>query len=166
MKNKKTIFKYKTSIRKLNKNESIYRQRLKLLIENEVNEVIISILPIFASYDNKIRPLIFDKNILNKIETNHGKIIPENLIINANDWDYVIKNVDGNRDKINLIKMINNKHYLTIGVNRFNGFFIVTHYESRPKKINTIKNLLINKGDSLNRIGGSADISSFATSSS
>lgn len=163
MKHKKTIFKYNKNIRKLNKNESIYMQRLKLLIDDELDEIIISILPIFASYDYKIRPLIFNKNILHKIEVNHGKIIPENLIINANDWDYIIKNVDGNRDKINLIKMINDRHYITIGANRFNGFFVVTHYESRPKKINTIKNLLINKGDSLNRIGGAANISSFAT---
>jgi hypothetical protein len=162
MKNKKTIFKSEV-IRTLNTQEKYYNDKLILLLGAFVEETIITILPSFVSYDNKNRPLIINKDIIKKIENNHGKIISENVIITANDFDFIIKNVDDNKDKINLIKIIpNSPNFLTIGANRINGFFIVTYYESRPKKINTIKNLLLNKGDSLNHTGGAA-FPSFAT---
>jgi hypothetical protein len=162
MKNKKTIFK-NVIIRTLNEQEEYYKNKLELLNNENIEESVLAILPTFISNDGKVRPLILNKQIVKKIKTGHGEFILENIILTANDFDFVIKNVDGNKDKINLIKLIpKSPHFLTIGANRINGFFTVTYYESRPKKINTIKNLLQNKGDSLNHIGGAA-FPSFAT---
>jgi hypothetical protein len=146
---KKTLF-HSPAIRALNNNEKIIYTKVKLVLEGKKKQNTIAILPTYASHDNKSRPLILHTDIVFKIEHGHGNIVLENLIINANNWDYIIKNVDGNKDKINLIKSIpNTSYFLTIGANRINGFFIVTHYESRPKTHNTLKNLLHNKGDSL-----------------
>lgn len=149
---KKSLFKT-SKLRKLNHNEKILCKKVHLLLQGKRRKATIGIVPDFASYDGKSRALILHIDIVNKIEHDHGKIVPENIIINANDWDYVIKNVNGNTDKINLIKIIpNTPYFLTIGANRINGFFIVTHYESRPKTYNTLKNLLRNKGDFLENI--------------
>ena len=144
-------------IRELTATEDYYKQKINSMIAYNTKMCTLALLPSFASNDDKRRSLIFKQEILNKIENDHGKIIVENLVINANNWDYVIKNIEGNKDKINLIKMISNtKHFLTIGANRINGYFVVTHYESSPKKRGTLKNLLKNKGDSLNHIGEAA----------
>lgn len=146
---KKSLFKSPV-IRELYENEIKQRTKVRLVLLGKRKKAIIAILPELISHDGKSRPLILHKDIVMKIENDHGKIILENLIINANDWDYVIKNVNGNKDKINLIKILpNTPYFLTIGANRFNGFFTVTHYESRPKTDQTLKNLLHNKGDSL-----------------
>lgn len=153
---KKSLF-ISPVIRELNTEENYYKQKIELMLVDDLIVCTISLLPSFVSHDGKRRSLILHKNIINKIDKDHGKMILENLIINANNWDYVIKNVEGNIDKINLIKIIpDTPYFLTIGANRVNGYFVVTHYESRPKKINTLKNLLKNKGDSLNHIGETA----------
>lgn len=153
---KKTLF-ISPSIRELNSAENYYKEKINLMTKCDLITCVISLLPSFVSQDNKTRPLILHKKIIEKIEKSHGNITFENLIINANNWDYVIRNVEGNIDKINLIKIIpDTSYFLTIGANRVNGYFVVTHYESRPKKINTLKNLLKNKGDSLNHIGEAA----------
>lgn len=153
---KKSLFTSLT-IRELNTTENYYREKIKSMLLGDFEACTISMLPAFVSNDEKSRSLILKKEIINKIQNDHGRIIYENLIINANNWDYVIRNVEGNVDKINLIKIIpDTPYFLTIGANRVNGYFIVTHYESRPKKINTLKNLLKNKGDSLNHIGETA----------
>lgn len=153
---KKTLFIIPV-IRELNNTENYYKEKIKSMLLSGFEVCTISMLPAFVSNDGKSRSLILKKEIINKIQNDHGNIIFENLIINANNWDYVIRNVEGNVDKINLIKIIpNTSYFLTIGANRVNGYFVVTHYESRPKKINTLKNLLKNKGDSLNHIGETA----------
>lgn len=154
--NKKSRFISKP-IRKLNTVENYYKYKLYSMIKHDLKICTLSLLPDFVSNDGKRRSLILHKNIIAKIENSHGEIVIENLIINANNWDYVIKNVEGNIDKINLIKLIpDTTHFLTIGANRINGYFVVTHYESSPKKSSTLKNLLKNKGDSLNHIGEAA----------
>lgn len=155
-KSKKSAF-VSEAIRELNDIEEYYKYKISSMIIYDLKTCTLSLLPPFVSHDGKRRSLILSNNIIKKIENGHGKIIIENLIINANNWDYVIKNVKGNVDKINLIKLIpNSTHFLTIGANRINGYFIVTHYESSPKKHTTLKNLLQNKGDSLNHIGEAA----------
>lgn len=89
----------------------------------------------------------------------HGQMIPENLIINANDWDGALKNVrdpagkSPDPDKINLLKRIpDSDNVLVIGATRSNGFFMVTHYEVVPKSGNEIKSLL-GRGDLLSSSG-------------
>jgi hypothetical protein len=149
---KKSLFK-SSSIRKLYKNEIVLYTKVNLLLQRKRQKATIAVIPDFVCHDGKSRALILHIDIVNKIEHDHEKIVLENLIINANDWDYIIRNVDNDKDKINLIKMIpDTPYFLTIGANRINGFFVVTHYESRPKTHNTLKNLLHNKGDSLENI--------------
>lgn len=146
---KKSPFK-SPPIRELNEIEHKHRSKVHMVLKGKRKKVVIAVLPESISHDGKSRPLILHKDIVLKIQNDHGKIPLENLIINANDWDYAIKNVNGNKYKINLIKVLpNTSYFLTIGANRFNGFFTVTHYESRPKTHQTLKNLLHNKGDSL-----------------
>jgi|GEM_PF-2836806 len=148
---KKSLFQT-PPLRGLHQNEEILYAKVNLLLCRKRRKSLVAILPEFVSYDNKSRPLFLHVDIVNKIERDHGKIILENLIINANSWDYVVKNVDGNKDKINLIKKIpNTTYFLLIGANRVNGFFIVTHFESRSENIDKLKNLL-QRGDFLTSI--------------
>ncbi len=161
---KKTIFNHR-AIRTLNSTELQFHTKLLNTVLGQEPFSVISHLPKFVSHDDKSRPLILHIKIIEKIENDHGKIIFENVIINANDWDYVIKNVDHNPDKINLIKLIpGTNNLLTIGANRDNGFFMVTHYETQTRSPYKLKNLLQNRGDSLDNTGGAA-VPSFATSS-
>lgn len=145
---KKSVFKTPV-LRKLHKNEKVLCKKVNLVLLRKRKKATVAILPDFVSHDNKSRPLFLHVDIVNKIERDHGKIILENFIINANNWDYVVKNVDGNRDKINLIKKIpNTTYFLLIGANRVNGFFTVTHFESRSENTGKLKNLL-QRGDFL-----------------
>ena len=65
MKNKKTQFITK-QIRLLKQKELKYLSKLRsIILENKSN--IISMIPDFVSYDNKSRPLILNKNIINPI---------------------------------------------------------------------------------------------------
>lgn len=73
-----------------------------------------------------------------------------------------MRNVRGNRDKINLIYPTTDEGFLRIAANRDNGFYIVTHYENIGGKSQKLKNLL-EKGDFLDR-NGRAQMPSFATS--
>ena len=150
-------------IRKLSTKEMRFYIKAQKVCNKQVPKATIAKLPAFVSQDGKKRSLILTRMIIEKIENDHGKIGIENLIINANDWEYVIKNVDGNPDKINLIKTIPGSYNLvTIGANRANGFFMVTHYETSTRSPNKLKNLLQNRGDSLDHTGGAA-VPSFAT---
>jgi hypothetical protein len=122
----------------------------------ESEQSVIGKLPGFASLDNKKRNLILSKGIVQKIERDHGNIIFENLIISVNDWDYIIKNVDKNKDKINLIKLIpDSSNLFLVGANRINGYFMLTYYEIIGGKKDKLKSLLL-RGDSLNNTGGAA----------
>ncbi len=151
-------------IRELTPEEKPLVEKVNNVLQGNSEQEPIANIPSFVSRDGKERPLIFSKVIADKIISDHGKMIPENIVLNANDWDYVIKNVNNNPDKINLIKQIpNSNNFLNIGANKNNGFFIVTHYESLAKDSLKLKNLLKNKGDSLDR-SGRAVVPSFATS--
>ncbi len=139
--------------------------KIKEVMVEESKYLAITKLQDFLSFDKKQRDLIFDPLIAEKIIKDHGSFYLENMVITISDWDYVILNVGGNKDKINFIKVIpETDHFLTIGANRNNGFFIVTHYETEAKNSDKLKNLLKNKGDALDR-AGRAVVPSFATSS-
>ncbi len=142
MENKKSLFISK-QIRKLTRTEGLYVINIVKIIQNKVDKNIISYIPHYVSYDNKIRPLILDINILLKIENKHGKISIENLLINAHDFDYIIRNVDNNIDKINLIKLIpKTNNFLIISAVRINGFFMLTHFVTEGLIGNELKSLL------------------------
>ncbi len=138
-------------------------EKIKALTMGAAKTEVIAHTPGFVSADGKERPLLLSQEIVKKIQGDHGPIVPENLAINANNWDFAIKNVDKNPDKINLIKKIpNSENFLTIGANRDNGFYTVTQYETLAKTSDKLKRLLQNKRDALD--SGGAAVPSFATS--
>lgn len=143
-------------IKPLNKMEMIYLYRLNQVINNKSEKESIAYTPSEVSEDGKIRQLIISKKIIDKIQSDHGKICPENMIINAHEWDYCVLNVDEKPDRINLIKIIpNSNNYLIIAANRENGFFVVTHFETESKNSNNLKRLL-KRGNVLNRVSSVA----------
>lgn len=152
------------TIRDLKPEEQHSADKVNAIITGKSDQEIIAKTPSFVSNDGKERSLVLDKAIVNKVQKDHGPLNISNLIVNAHDWDYVIKNVDGNPDKINLIKKVpDSESYLTLAANRDNGFFTVTHYETETRNSDKLKNLLKNRGDSLDRTGRAA-VPPFATS--
>ena len=139
---KKSIFIHEP-IHTLNKNEEMYLWKLKDIIKYKSTYENIGYVPGSLSEDNKIRPLILSRNILHKIQYDQGHICPENIVINAHRWEHATTNVLGNPDKINLIKTIpDSKNYLLIAALRVNGFFILTHFETKTSGSTNLKRLL------------------------
>ena len=93
-------------IRELVKEERRALDVVRDVLCGRVMRDVIGKIPACLSIDNKDRPLVLDKLIVNKIRRDHGNIIAENLVINVYEWDFGIKNMDKNRDRINLIKII------------------------------------------------------------
>jgi hypothetical protein len=143
-------------IRELTNEEKILEAIAKAIIAGVTDDNSIGVVPAFVSADGKVRELIFSHAIADKIEVGedaHGEIPTENLIINANDWDYVVRNAKGDPNKINLIKKIpNSDNFLTIGANKVNGYYMVTHFETISKNHHELKNLLLT-GDVLDKFG-------------
>jgi len=139
---KKTPFISK-QIKPLDKMEMIYLYRLNQVINNKSERESIAYLPCDVSSDNKIRQLIISREIIEKIESDHGPICAENMIINAHEWDYTLMYLFEGVEKINLIKRIPNSfNYLLIAANRDNGFFIVTYFETKSMDNKNLKRLL------------------------
>ena len=138
-------------IRTLNKMEMIYLYRLNQVINHKSNRDSIAYIPSEASKDNKIRQLIISREIIDKIQSDHGSICAENMIINAHGWDYILKYNFEDIEKINLIKIIPNSYnFLLIAANKDNGFFIVTHFETKSNNNKNLKRLL-GRGDVISR---------------
>ncbi len=147
---KKSLFISK-QIRNLNNKEIKYFKRLQKILCKQSHIETIGYVPRNLSYDNKVRPLILSREIVDKIEYDHGLICPENIIINIFDWEYATTNVLGNPDKINLIKNIpNSDNYLLIAAIRINGFFMLTHFETKTSGDTNLKRLL-GRGNVLSR---------------
>ncbi len=147
-KDKKTRF-ATGKMRKLRKKEGRRLQALNLLIFRKTRIAVVASIPAFVSSDGKPRDLIFSQMILDKVVRDHGEFIPENFVINANDWDAVLRNIldthTGERrsDKINLLKRIpRTGNYLLIAANKDNGFFIVSHFETLDSDGTKLKSLL------------------------
>jgi len=130
-------------IRKLTRTEDKYIINIFEILQGKKEQNIITYLPDYISYDNKIRPLILNKDIIIKIENKHGKIPIENLLINAHDFDYALINFDNIKEKINLIKLIpDSNNFLLISAIKINGYFMLTHFETEVLKDNELKSLL------------------------
>jgi hypothetical protein len=148
----KSHFSYRP-IRPLSIKEQKFADNISQILNGIQDSVYIAVLPSYLSKDQRTRPLILNRKIIEKITINHGSIPLENLIINANDFDFFIQNLDGNPDKINLIKLIpGTQDFVLIGANRDNGYFLVTHYEVTAKSGNELKSLL-GRGDFLDKSG-------------
>ncbi len=152
------------AVRDLTTQENSSLEKVNAVLKGQSDTEVIAHTPGFIAQDGKSRPLIFSKETAQKIKDFHGDMVPENFVLNANDWDFALKNVKDksgvvNPDKINLIKLLpNSDKFLLIGANRDNGFFTVTHFEYKPKTKNELKNLLQNKGDALDRSGRTPSI--------
>jgi hypothetical protein len=143
-------------ISNLKPEDSLYLDNIKKLFEYISLMEIITYIPPELSFDKKIRPLFLSREIVDKIEYDHGSICIENLIITANYFEYATTNVLGNQDKINLIKQIpNSDNYLLITAIRINGYFTLTHFETESKNGNNLKRLL-DRGNVINRVSSIA----------
>lgn len=117
-------------IDKLNRNEEMYCRKIKNILQDKSIYENIGYVPGSVSLDGKERSLVLSRKIIKKIQFDHGKICPENMVINAHRWDYIVSYLYNNIDKIILIKQIKDCHdYLVIAANRNNGFYVVTHFE-------------------------------------
>jgi hypothetical protein len=140
-------------IRELTKEERKALDVVRDVLCGRVQRDVIGKIPTCMCFDDKDRPLVLDKIIVEKIRRDHGNIIAENLVINVHDWDFGIKNMDRNPDRITLVKKITgSQNYLVIGANRDNGFFVVTHFEVVTRFEEKLKRLL-KRGDVLDRFG-------------
>jgi len=147
---KKSLFISK-QIRDLNNKEKEYFEKLQKVLCKESDIETIGYITSGLSYDKKERPLVLSREIVDKIEGDHGPICAPNMIINIFEWEYATMNVLGNPDKINLIKSIpGSDNYLLIAAIRINGFFILTHFETETKGDTNLKRLL-GRGDVLSR---------------
>jgi hypothetical protein len=141
-------------IRGLSKEERLALDVVRDVLCGRVTRDVIGKIPACLSTDNKDRPLVLDKLIVEKIRRDHGNIIAENLVINVHDWDFGIKNMDKDPDKITLVKTIPDSHnYLIAGAKRDNGFFMVTHFEVVSEEGGNQLKSLLGRGDILDRSG-------------
>lgn len=140
----------------LKSEEETFFINAKNVLDNISDIEIISRIPEHISHDKKERPLLLSKEIVQKIESDHGKICPENLIFTAHRWEYIVTDIDKKPDRINLIKRIpDSDNYLLIAANRDNGFYIVTHFETESKNGNNLKRLLL-RGNVISRVSSVA----------
>lgn len=145
-------------IRELRATEKQSLANVQSVLNGEKAADTIADVPGFLSADGKVRELIFGDVAMRKVQANgkHGSMIPENMVINANDWDAALKNIrsfdengvlgERNQDKINLIKRVPGGNFLIIGADRQNGFYMLTHYEVTEAGSNKLKSLL-GRGD-------------------
>jgi hypothetical protein len=152
---KKSLFISK-QIRDLNDKEKEYFEKLQKVLCKESDIETIGYITSDLSYDKKERPLVLSREIVDKIEGDHGPIPAPNMIVNIFDWEYATMNVLGNPDKINLIKNIpNSDNYLLIAAIRINGFFVLTYFETEANNGNNLKRLL-DRGSVINRVSSIA----------
>lgn len=138
-------------IRELVGPEIRFAENAKEVLTGKRNMSQIGEAPGCLSPDVQARPIVLSKDVASKIVRDHGDVVPENLILNANDWSFALKNVDNNPNKINLIKRVpDSENCLVLGANRDNGFYTVTHYEVVSKGGNELKSLL-GRGDLIDR---------------
>lgn len=69
------------------------------------------------------------------------------MIATANDWDYMIKDLNGTEGHINLIKELPDGSALLLGAKRQNGAFVTTHFEPTKSLEKVLKDAEINGGE-------------------
>lgn len=104
-------------------------QLVDLVKIGELEKGALAQVPEIAFSDGKARPLELTSDRYAKIFQKHWPFSHENLIATANDWDYLIKDLNGVEWHINLIKELPDGSSLLIGAKRENGAFVLTHFE-------------------------------------
>lgn len=107
--------------------------------------------PAEAFFDGKARPLELTTDRYAKIFQKHGPFNHENLIATANDWDYMIKDLNGEEGHINLIKELPDGSSLLIGAKRDNGALVVTHFEPTKSLKKVLDDAKENGGEVITR---------------
>lgn len=119
-----------------------YQRNYDKIVNREGDHLEVGRIDWKVAYDGKERPAIFSQAIQNKIVWDHW-LDKANLLATVNQPDYIIKNVDGKADKINIIKKIEwTNDFVLIGADRQNGYFILSNYEVKSRNSKRlIKNL-------------------------
>lgn len=145
LKNKKWQTQHQTlsALRNLDKTEKEIKASMHKVIHGKLEKTNIVTIDGKVTFDGKPRNLYFSQRNVKDFETNHGKYSIDNFIITARSPKYILKNVDNNPDKINLIKPISwTNNYFVIGANRDNGYFVATYFEVVRNTDTSLKTLL------------------------
>lgn len=141
-KSNKSIFTNTQNFTLLSDEQKYYERVISVLNNHSQSEIVGSISGNLSD-DGKERPLVLSREIVNKIQGDHGSILPNNFLANVHRWEYATTCVNGNPDKINLIKEIpGSNNYFLIAANRYNGYYIVTHFETEAHNPKNLKRLL------------------------
>ena len=143
---------WKTSTRgwgfDISKVEAKYRNNYDKVVDWEIERWEIWRIEWSVTYDGKERPAIFSKEIKEKIARDHW-LDKENMLWTLDKPDYIIKNMDGDPNRINLIRKIQwTNDYVLLSADRSNGFFILTNYEihnNNPNRMLSSINRLIKR---------------------
>ena len=110
-----------------------YQRNYDKIVNREGDHLEVGRIDWKVAYDGKERPAIFSQAIQNKIVWDHW-LDKANLLATVNQPDYIIKNVDGKADKINIIKKIEwTNDFVLIGADRQNEYFILSNYEVKSR---------------------------------
>ena len=110
-----------------------YQRNYDKIVNREGDNLEVGRIDWKVAYDGKERPAIFSQAIQNKIVWDHW-LDKANLLATVNQPDYIIKNVDGKADKINIIKKIEwTNDFVLIAADRQNGYFILSNYEVKSR---------------------------------
>ena len=110
-----------------------YQRNYDKIVNREGDNLEVGRIDWKVAYDGKERPAIFSQAIQNKIVWDHW-LDKVNLLATVNQPDYIIKNVDGKADKINIIKKIEwTNDFVLIAADRQNGYFILSNYEVKSR---------------------------------
>lgn len=95
-----------------------------------------------VAFDWKERPAIFSAEIKEKIERDHW-IDKANMLWTLEKPDYIIKNMNWDTNRINIIRRIPwTNNFVLLAADRSNWFFVVTNYETHNNTNNRMKNEL------------------------
>lgn len=110
-----------------------YQRNYDKIVNREGDNLEVGRIDWKVAYDGKERPAIFSQAIQNKIVWDHW-LDKANLLATVNQPDYIIKNVDGKADKINIIKKIEwTNDFVLIAADRQNGYFILSNCEVKSR---------------------------------
>jgi hypothetical protein len=103
----KTQFQTRNPIRPIEEGELVALDRVRNVMNGTSSKEVIAIIDGRFSPDALDRPLIFTRQVFEKITRDHGDITAENLVINGTDWDIGINGTDGHK-KLALVKAVPN----------------------------------------------------------
>ena len=126
-------------------------QLVDLIKIGELEKGTLAKVPEIAFNDWKVRPLELTTEVYEKTFKKHWPFSHENLIATANDWDYLIKDLNGVEGHINLIKELPDGSALLLWAKRKNWAFITTHFEPTKSLKKVLEDAKNNGGEVIER---------------